>query len=282
MRCAWPLVLLLTAEPTAAFAQSLVCHPIRRGETAAQVARRLTGDGRNAYSPSFEIRNASARSVPKSQYNRIRAGWQACVFKPAVQRAKVEVAGSTTAARAAPTALVEPAVLVAGKTIEGEGQHSDSVASRILRAVAARDLTMVWLGAAMVVPWVGWRLVDGHLTRKKTMTFVMRHFATRFVREFERPLLSSDRTDRPVRSRVRYNPLRGRLEILLAPANGRRYPNLSDHKKNMEYDVARVLHTLGDASFVNGALHMQAEWVVVPFRFKAGPKKPGVTCISSF
>jgi hypothetical protein len=110
----------------------------------------------------------------------------------------------------------------------------------------------------------------------------MRHFATRFVREFERPLLWSDLTDRPVHSRVRYNALRGRLDILLAPGRGRRYPNLSDHKKNMEYDVARILRTLGDASFVNGALHTQAGWVVVPFRFKARPKQPGVTCISSF
>jgi hypothetical protein len=187
-----------------------------------------------------------------------------------------------TAARSAPTALVEPAVLVTGKAIEDEGASADSFASRMLRAVVARDLTMVWLGAAMVVPWVGWRLVDSHLTRKKTMTLVMRNFATRFVREFERPLLWSDLADRPVRSRVRYNAVRGRLEILLAPGRGRRYPNLSDHKKNMEYDVARVLHTIRDRSFVIGALHVQAEWVVVPFRFRASPKQPGVTCISSF
>jgi hypothetical protein len=297
MRCAWPLVLLLAIEPTAAFAQSLVCHPIRRGETAAQVARRVTGDGRNAYRPWFEIRNASARSVPKSQYNRIRAGWQAC-YKPALQRAaaKVEIISAseirdsaeaptspvTTAALVAPVARLEPAVMVTGKTVEDEGEGSDSVASRALRAIGALDLTMVWLGAAMFVPWVGWRLVDGHLTRKKTMTLVMRHFATRFVREFERPLLWSDVADRPVRSRVRYNALRGRLEILLAPGKGRRYPNLSDHKKNMEYDVARVVTTLNDASFVNGKLHMHEGWVVVPFRFKTGPKQPGVTCISSF
>ena len=29
-------------------------------------------------------------------------------------------------------------------------------------------------------------------------------------------------------------------------------------------------------------LYTQAGWVVVPFQFKAGPKQPGVTCISSF
>jgi hypothetical protein len=129
---------------------------------------------------------------------------------------------------------------------------------------------MVWLGAAMVVPWVGWRILDDHLVRKKTRTIVMQHFATRFVQEFERPLVWSD-AERPLRSRVRYSARRGRLDILLAPGKGRRYPNLSDHKKNMEYDVARVVQALADQSFVNGTPYTQAGWVVVPFQFKTGP-----------
>ena len=149
-----------------------------------------------------------------------------------------------------------------------------------MRAIGGFDFTMVWLGAAMVVPWVGWRILDDHLVRKKTRTIVMQHFATRFVQEFERPLVWSD-AERPVRSRVRYSARRGRLDILLAPGKGRRYPNLSDHKKNMEYDVARVVHALADQSFVNGAPYTQAGWVVVPFQFKTGPKQSGVTCISS-
>jgi len=274
---ALPILLLLSVAPTAAFSESLVCQSIRRGESAPQVARRLTGDSRNAYQTWFQIRNASSRFVPKSQYNAIRAGWQACLLKPIVQRASAKVddvfasealdaspatsASVVSAALPASAGVVETAVLVTGES-------------------GGLDFTMVWLGAAMVVPWVGWRILDDHLVRKKTRTIVMQHFATRFVQEFERPLVWSD-AERPLRSRVRYSARRGRLDILLAPGKGRRYPNLSDHKKNMEYDVARVVHALADQSFVNGTPYTQAGWVVVPFQFKTGPQS-GVTCISSF
>src|SRR6185436_18589123 len=84
-RIAWSALIVLTLEalPTDAFARSPVCHVIRRGESAAQAARRTTGNGRNAYQAWFQIMNASSRFVPKSQYDRIHAGWQACVV-PAI------------------------------------------------------------------------------------------------------------------------------------------------------------------------------------------------------
>ena len=295
---ALPILMLLSVAPTAAFSESLVCQSIRRGESATQVARRLTGDSRNAYQTWFQIRNASSRFVPKSQYNAIRAGWQACLLKPIVQRASAKVddlvpsealdasqtrASVISAALPASAAVVEPAVLVTRESdaaSQGPRSRARAVAFEIMRAIGGLDFTMVWLGAAMVVPWVGWRILDDHLVRKKTRTIVMQHFATRFVQEFERPLVWSD-AERPLRSRVRYSARRGRLDILLAPGKGRRYPNLSDHKKNMEYDVARVVHALADQSFVNGTPYTQAGWVVVPFQFKTGPKQSGVTCISS-
>ncbi len=285
---ALPILMLLSVAPTAAFSESLVCQSIRRGESAPQVARRLTGDSRNAYQTWFQIRNASSRFVPKSQYNAIRAGWQACLLKPIVQRtsAKVDdvIASEALDASPATTAVVQPAVLVthaADEASQGPRSRARAVAFEIMRAIGGLDFTMVWLGAAMVVPWVGWRILDDHLVRKKTRTIVMQHFATRFVQEFERPLVWSD-ADRPLRSRVRYSARRGRLDILLAPGKGRRYPNLSDHKKNMEYDVARVVHALADQSFVSGTPYTQAGWVVVPFQFKTLSKTSGVTCISSF
>src|SRR5580765_7098583 len=86
-RVAWSvlrIVLMLEALPTDAFAQSPVCHAIRPGESAAQAARRTTGNGRNAYQTWFQIMNASSRFVPKSQYDRIHAGWRACVV-PAIR-----------------------------------------------------------------------------------------------------------------------------------------------------------------------------------------------------
>jgi hypothetical protein len=295
LRYAPAIVLLLTAAPPAASAQPLVCHEIRRGESAIQAARRVTGDSRNAYQDWFQIRNASSRFVPKSQYNRVRAGWEACVRRH-IQRASARVEADAAVSRAdapgtaatsmAPDAVsiagiaAHPAVLVAGGHADEAGETSSSAASRILRAIARRDLTMLWLGAAMVVPWMGWRLLDDRLARNRTATIVMRQFATRFVQEFERPLMWSD-ADRPIRARVRYSAWRGRLEILLTPGNGRRYPNLADHKKNVEYDVARVMRAMGDPCFVNGRPYTQAGWVVVPLQFKSDPRQSGVTCISS-
>src|SRR5262245_42146442 len=73
-------ILALTAFPYSAFAES-VCHPIRGGESASQLARRLTGDGRNKYQPWFQIMDGSSRFIPKSQYDRIRRGWRACIVK---------------------------------------------------------------------------------------------------------------------------------------------------------------------------------------------------------
>ena len=84
-----------------------------------------------------------------------------------------------------------------------------------------------------------------------------------------------------MRLRFRCGARLGRFDILRAPGEGRRYPNLSDHKKNVEYDVARVMHVLADDSFVSGPPYTHAGWIV-PFRFTAGPKQSGVSCISSF
>jgi hypothetical protein len=298
---------MLAAVPTAAFAESVVCHAIRRGESATQAARRLTGDSWNAYRPWFQIKNASSRFVPKSQYNRVRGGWQACLIRSAAQASAVgekhvipdgpkgidatELSEASEPA-AASDALASPVVLAAAaETVAVAGDRSPSDASGLLHWIGGLDLTVVWLAAAMAVPWFGWRMLDDHLTRRKTTAIVMRHFAERFVHEFERPLLWYD-GERPVRMRVRCSARRRRLDVLLAPGRGRRYPNLVDHKKNVEYDVARVMSALGDDSFVCGPLSTQAGWVVVPFQFvvrrgrgkggKAGPNQSGVTCISSF
>jgi hypothetical protein len=299
-------IVLTSVLPTSAFAQ-LVCHPIQRNESAAQVARRITGDGRNAYQAWFQIMNASSRFVPKSQYDRIRAGWRACVTKPALRIASSKgtpvkapdvTEGSASSepvgspgTHTAPAALAMPVALATTEVLSEAGDRSPPVAVHVARAIRSVDLIVVWLGAALVVPWFGWRFLDEYLGRRKTESIVMRYFADRFVLEFERPLVRYGTAERPVRSRVRNRLRPGRFDILLAPGEGRRYPNLSDHKKNVEYDVARVVRVLGDESFASGPLYMRAGWVVVPFRFldhrsfggggKAGPKQAGVTCISS-
>ncbi len=292
------IAMSLAVGPTAAFADSIVCHPLRRGESATQAARRLTGNGWNAYRPWFQVMNTSSRYVPKSQYNRVHAGWRACLIGSAAQIAQISqaaesrdtpeapdaasVASEVSNAAGSSDALASPVVLAAAaETVAVAGDRPPSDASAVLRAIDGLDLTVVWLAAAIAVPWFGWRILDDHLTRRKTTVIVMRHFAERFVHEFERPLLWYD-GQRPVQMRIRYSARRGRLDVLLAPGAGRRYPNLSDHKKNVEYDVARVVSALADASFVCGPLSAQAGWVVVPFRFRVGRKRSGVTCISSF
>src|SRR5262249_49343121 len=97
----------------------------------------------------------------------------------------------------------------------------------------------------------------------------------------ERPLVRYEDRERPVKSRVRLGARLGRFDILLSPAEGRRYPNLSDHRKNVEYDVARVMRVLADDAFVSGRVYTHAGWIVVPFRFTADSKQSGVACISS-
>ena len=258
-RCGLLCVLTLVTLPAAGLAQASVCYPIRSGETATQLARRITGDGRNAYQAWFQIVDGASRSVPKSQYDRIRQGWRACVARETSEVSVQPVAQSDT----------NDGPVVAG------GNPRPMVAA-VMRPVKGVDLTLVWVGVALVVPLFAWKMVDDYAARRKTASIVMRHYAHRFVREFERPLIHAP-PESPLRARLRLRPGRRRMEILLAPGEGRRYPNLSDHRKNMEYDVVRITRLLGDDSFVRGPLRMQAEWVVVPFRFNAGHTHTGAS-----
>jgi len=259
-RCALPFILVLAAFPSSAFSQTL-CHSIRGGETATQLARRITGDSRNKYQPWFQIMDASSRSVPKSQYNRIRPGWRACIVRETTASVSVQ-----------PVVQLTPAEV----PVVTDGSPRPVVADAIRPALDGVDLTLMWLSAAMVLPLFVWKIADDYMARRKTVLLVMRHYAHRFVREFERPLIQQP-ADLPLRARLRLSPARGRVDILLAPGDGRRYPNLSDHRKNLEYDVVRIVKFLGDDSFVHDSLYMQAEWVVVPFRFNVGQKQTGVS-----
>jgi hypothetical protein len=282
-RSVLPIVLMLVAVPAHALGQSPACYAIRRGESATQAAQRVTGNGQNVYQEWFQIMNPSSRFVPKSQYNRIRLGWRACVFTPAISLNAHHVEEPAAAeAYEAPNGSRVPEVLAAPNALaNADAGDGPPAVSDVVRQLEGVDLKMLWLCAAMVVPWCGWRMVDDYLTRRKTVSLIVRHFVHRFVDEFERPLVRYDAGERPVRSDLRFGARRGRFKILLAPGEGRRYPNLSDHKKNVEYDVARVVRVLADDSFVSSAPYTRAGWIVVPFQFIADPKPSGVSCISS-
>ena len=70
-------------------------------------------------------------------------------------------------------------------------------------------------------------------------------------------------------------PHRARLDILIAPGGGRHYPNLADHRKNVEYDVERITQCLRDETFLGGPIYAQGPWVVIPFQLKAEAKMEG-------
>ena len=125
----------------------------------------------------------------------------------------------------------------------------------------------------MAIVWSG---VSRYLDARQRVLDEMQRFGETFILEFERPLIQPDHRERPIQSRLRARPERRRLEIFLAPNGRSRYPNLSDHKKNVEYDVTRVLHTMRDRSFVCSSVYARGRWVVVPFQFRLGPKQAGV------
>ena len=270
------LIVLIEASPTDAVAQSFVCYAMTRGESASHAARRVTGNAQNAYQQRFQIMDRLSRFIPKSQYNRIGAGFRACVIKPAIRSVssntnQVEQRETAAIVSAVPNSSeVAPVIQAPTRLARAKAgirtQPASSVSRRNFRGI---DLTMLWLCAAMAVPWLGWRIVGNYLARRQTASIVVQCFVQRFVDEFERPLVRYDVGERPVRSRLRFGVRRGRFSILLAPGEGRVYPNLSDHKKNVEYDVDRVMRVIADHSFVSGAPYTKAGWIVVPFQFTA-------------
>ncbi len=264
---ALPFVLLVAVGPRPAAAQDLVCHPVRPGGTAAEYALRLTGSADSMYAPSFRIVDARARSIPKSQYAQIRPGWRVCVTRAyaAARPAAIGVAQSFDFAQGTHRPPIAPVAIAVV-------QHRPPIDPLFLRYGAA----VLILAAALLAFLVTMQ----NLSEREAILNRMRWFGDRFVSEFERPLFRypvarlGDRRGcgRPVRSRLRFAPRRDRLEVLLAPHDGRTYPNLSDHRKNVEYDIERVLHRLDYPPFTSGRLYSEGRWVVIPFQLRGGVK----------
>jgi hypothetical protein len=145
-------------------------------------------------------------------------------------------------------------------------------------APATRDLAaefaLLLLGAAAfgTVIGFGWQRVEQFLARREAVMREMEGFAYEFLKDFARSLLVEGVITHPIRARLRCAPRDGRLEILVAPAAGRRYPNLDDHRKNVEYDIDRITQGLGHHAFVRSPLHAEGPWVVIPFQFEPSPK----------
>ena len=248
----WALTLTLLASSPAA-AQAWQCTPIRRGDSAVTLARQLTGDARNRSAAWFQIVDADTQTfVPKAGYDRIRPGWKACIAEASLTTAPRQVSGGSM-----------------------PGWFDATLSTLVNRAREADANVALWLALVVAITLVS-ASVGEYVAAKKTVPDAVRRFADEFVREFERPLLLPDERRRAVRARLRVNMSRRRLEVLLAPAPGRRYPNLSDHRANVEYDIRRVTQRLRGPAIAGAALYAQGPWVVVPFEFPENSRQAGV------
>jgi hypothetical protein len=273
---ALPLVLIITTGSTSAFAPGsdrpesarpselrsstkLTCFPIRPGDTAARLAQRITGSMYNRHQVWFQIVDPSTATViPKSRYDEIESGWHVCVATDMLRRglAQPQYLPIATAGVAVPQTNVPQG----------------------MTGIRPIDLSILWWVTPLFVAVAGVGLVWAWrgLEQRRVRLEVMRGFGERFLREFERPL-RRNATSPPVKTRVRFAPARLRVDIFIAPAGGRTYPNLVDHKRNIEYDVERVMRLLKDASFVNGPLYAQGSWVVIPCRFETNRQQEGAS-----
>jgi hypothetical protein len=243
-----PAIVTTTAAPAAA--EVAACYRIQQGDTAALVSWRMTG-AQQEYQPWFQILDAHSRVVPKSQYRWIHAGWRACV-----PSSHVGVAWNR-----------EQHATVANAVAASGGGVLEAFAS----SVAAGAWWGVGLFVVMLLAFDAWQ----YARRRRVIVSIMRRFGERFVSEFERPLRTPGCEERPVESQLRLIPRRQRLEILLAPVGRRRYPNLSDHRRNVMYDAERIVLLLKEKQFAGGQLRGHGKWVVVACDFKVGPEQKG-------
>lgn len=235
-------------------AQPLYCTAIRPGETAAQVAQRITGDGGSTRESWFQIVDpATSRFVPKGRYVYARAGWHACVA----------------------TALSDIVEQPVGGIVASWFQRVGVAYVDIVRLIQSPDADLgLWLVLLALIA-VATHSADHYFRDREQVLKAMEQFSRKFVREFERPLVGDDLSARPIQSRLRFAPHSSRLDILIAPGTGHRYPNLTDHRNNVEYDLKRVLSVLRDEPFVNGRPYMDGRWVVLPFQLKPAITQAG-------
>ena len=245
------LVSVLAMAPLQdAAAQRFQCYPIRPGDTAATVARRLTGDHLNRRASWFQIVDGRGRVVSKADYVVIRAGWRACL------------------AVGPPQTAFQPF------------GRPDAAPVSEQRTAVAGDTPVWWLaplGLAVLCASLAAALFAVNSWKKRrALAHIMRRFGGEFVREFGRPLAQFRGASPLPRARLRISARRSRLEILVAPSDGRSYPNLSDHRSNVEYDVARVMAALGRESFATGRPYSEGQWVVLPFHYNGAVKQEGI------
>jgi hypothetical protein len=145
----------------------------------------------------------------------------------------------------------------------------------LLRLIQSDDSNLALWAVLLALIALATHGADRYLKDREKALNAMRQFSEKFLQEFERPLIAPDASAPPIQSRLHFAPHASRLDILIAPGAGHLYPNLTDHRHNVEYDLNRVLHVLRDQPFVNGRPYMDGRWVVLPFQLKPGITQAG-------
>ena len=244
--------------PSRVDAQHFVCWPIAAGDTASTLARRLTGNAAAAYGFAFQIRDPARRMfVPKSHYQRLESDWQACVARGPVP--------DNLIAYAPVVELAESAIVAGALTIAPTPQAFASAPLALARA--DRTPTDVAFAATIGGAVLLIMLVSGvaGFVAPRPMPASVRRAGKNFVTVFARPLADPASGVPPIQARLRFVRRKQRLEISIAPGPGRRYPNLADHRKNVEYDVDRVISVLGNYVLCSPP-RAAGKWVVVTIR----------------
>jgi hypothetical protein len=273
------VLLLLCAAPARLEAQQFVCRPIVRGDTASLLARRLTGNPSAAYSDVFQIRDPARRMfVPKSQYLRLSMRWQACVAIGGVKRTPLAHAVAASAApagaAAAPAGAAEAPVgapeasvgAITGPAITSAPQAVGKTSPAPALSDGLRDDFVVIATIASSALLVLLIYAAGDSLARRPIPPVMQRAGEQFVTAFARPLIDPSSSVPPIQVQLRFIRRAQQLEISIAPGVGRRYPNLVDHKRNVAYDVNRVMRVLGNHFVVSDRLRAAGKWVVVPIR----------------
>ena len=254
------VVLFVCAVSARVDAQQFVCGPIARGDTASKLARRLTGNAALAYADVFQILDPARRMfVPKSHYRRLRTDWQACVATgpltstPPVY-APVVAPAATAMVRQEPTITITP--LATASAPVGLAPTASMLSGVLFAVAVAAVVLMVLLLSVAAASWLAPRPIPTP----------MRRAGERFLSAFAQPLVDVASGCPPIETRLRFVPRTQQLEISIAPGRGRRYPNLADHKRNVEYDVNRVIRVLGHRYVLSDRLRAAGKWVVVTIR----------------
>jgi hypothetical protein len=202
------VTVLVATGPVPGLDAQRYCYRIAPGDTAARLAEALTGDAGNRHASWFQIVDDRWQTVSKVDYDVVHPGWLACLDHGQLASARSGISDWRPAA----DAPKRRATAVLGSSV---------------------DFTFVAIAALILSTLSGWRFVVRHNRRSRERARAMRRFGMEFVREFGRPLTQFRGAEPLPRSRVRIQTRRSQLEILLAPAEGRSYPNLSDHKGNV-------------------------------------------------